>query len=56
MADTHKKYVAMASGVEVKSAHGSNVEALAQLATWLAPGFTKIRELNVEAGKEAGFQ
>lgn len=56
MADTYKKCVAMASGVEVKSAHGSNLEALAQLATWFAPGFTKIRELNVEVrqGKRRG--
>lgn len=31
------------------------MEALAQLATWFGSGFTKIRELNVEAGKEAGI-
>lgn len=51
MTDAHTKRLAMASGAEVKPAHGNSVEALAQLATWLASGFTKIRELSLEAEK-----
>lgn len=55
MTDTYTKDLVMASGAEVKPAHGNSVEALAQLATWFGYGFTKIRELNVKAGKEAGI-
>ncbi len=49
MTDTHTKRLAMASGAEIKPANGNSVEALAQLATWFAAGFTKIRELNIDA-------
>lgn len=55
MTDTYTKCLAMASGAEVKPAHGNSLEALAQLATWLASGFTKVRELNIEAGREEGI-
>lgn len=55
MTDTYTKHLVMASGAEVKPAHGNSVEALTQLATWFGSGFTKIRESNVEAGKEAGI-
>lgn len=55
MTDTYTKHLAMASGAEVKPVHGNSLEALAQLATWFASGFTKVRELNIEAGKEEGI-
>lgn len=51
MTDTHTKRLVMASVAEIKPANGNCVEALAQLATWFASGFTKIRELNLEAGE-----
>lgn len=41
MTDTYTKDLVMASGAEVKPAHGNSVEALAELATWFGSSFNE---------------
>ncbi|KAI4285287.1 MAG: hypothetical protein L6R38_000769 [Xanthoria sp. 2 TBL-2021] len=45
MTDTYTRRFVMAFGVEIKPAGGNSQETLAQLATWFAAGFAKLREL-----------
>lgn len=52
MTDTHTSRIAMAFGVEVKPAGGDGQEALAQLAIWIAAGFTHILSLQDQGKAE----
>ncbi|KAJ5249497.1 hypothetical protein N7524_011813 [Penicillium chrysogenum] len=51
--DPFTKRVALFSGIEVKQSNGGKMEALAQLAIWLASGLEKLLELSNLQGKDA---
>ncbi|KAK4962222.1 hypothetical protein LTR66_012763, partial [Elasticomyces elasticus] len=51
--DPFTKRVALFSGVEVKQSNGGKMEALAQLAIWLASGLEKLLQLSNPQGKDA---
>ncbi|KAL8728826.1 MAG: hypothetical protein Q9166_005143 [cf. Caloplaca sp. 2 TL-2023] len=53
MTDTWTSRLVMAAGAEVKAGRGDGDEALAQLAIWLAAGFTKLRQLQKQVALRA---